>query len=173
MADLEQLIQQGESIKDKKLKLFGMRVSGASIMGLFALLSTLVGSLYGGFLLYQKVESLASLDLGSITSQMLKTEAAVTRIEEHANSIKIELKKDMTDLRSGQWNLESKVDGKLQSIDTRLTAFETKLDSKLQSVDTKLISYDTKLDRFELKVEKTKTDLEKRIQQSLDNPLAY
>jgi Skp family chaperone for outer membrane proteins len=173
MADLEQLIQQGESIKDKKLKLFGMRVSGASIMGLFALLSTIVGSLYGGFLLYQKVESLASLDLGSITSQMLKTEAAVTRIEEHANSIKIELKKDMTDLRSGQWNLESKVDGKLQSIDTRLTAFETKLDGKLQSVDTKLISYDTKLDRFELKVEKTKTDLEKRIQQSLDNPLAY
>jgi len=173
MADLEQLIQQGESIKDKKLKLFGMRVSGASIMGLFALLSTLVGSLYGGFLLYQKVESLASLDLGSISSQMLKTEAAVTRIEEHANSIKIELKKDMSDLRSGQWNLESKVDGKLQSIDTRLTAFETKLDSKLQSVDTKLISYDTKLDRFELKVEKTKTDLEKRIQQSLDNPLAY
>ena len=173
MADLEQLIQQGESIKDKKLKLFGLRVSGASIMGLFALLSTLVGSLYGGFLLYQKVESLASLDLGSISSQMLKTEAAVTRIEEHANSIKIELKKDMSDLRSGQWNLESKVDGKLQSIDTRLTAFETKLDSKLQSVDTKLISYDTKLDRFELKVEKTKTDLEKRIQQSLDNPLAY
>ena len=173
MADLEQLIQQGESIKDKKLKLFGMRVSGASIMGLFALLSTIVGSLYGGFLLYQKVESLASLDLGSITSQMLKTEAAVTRIEEHANSIKIELKKDMTDLRNGQWNLESKVDGKLQSIDTRLTAFETKLDGKLQSVDTKLISYDTKLDRFELKVEKTKTDLEKRIQQSLDNPLAY
>ena len=173
MADLEQLIQQGESIKDKKLKLFGLRVSGASIMGLFALLSTIIGSLYGGFLLYQKVESLASLDLGSITSQMLKTEAAVTRIEEHANSIKIELKKDMTDLRSGQWNLESKVDGKLQSIDTRLTAFETKLDGKLQSVDTKLISYDTKLDRFELKVEKTKTDLEKRIQQSLDNPLAY
>jgi Skp family chaperone for outer membrane proteins len=173
MADLEQLIQQGESIKDKKLKLFGMRVSGASIMGLFVLLSGVLGSLYGGFLLYQKVESLASLDLGSITSQMLKTEAAVTRIEEHANSIKIELKKDMTDLRNGQWNLESKVDGKLQSIDTRLTAFETKLDGKLQSVDTKLISYDTKLDRFELKVEKTKTDLEKRIQQSLDNPLAY
>ena len=173
MADLEQLIQQGEGLSNKKLKLFGLRVSGASIMGLFVLLSGVLGSLYGGFLLYQKVESLASLDLGSITSQMLKTEAAVTRIEEHANSIKIELKKDMTDLRSGQWNLESKVDGKLQSIDTRLTAFETKLDGKLQSVDTKLISYDTKLDRFELKVEKTKTDLEKRIQQSLDNPLAY
>jgi Skp family chaperone for outer membrane proteins len=173
MADLEQLIQQGEGLSNKKLKLFGLRVSGASIMGLFVLLSGVLGSLYGGFLLYQKVESLAELDLGAISSQMSKTSAEVLRIEEHANAIKIEIKKDVSDLRQSQWNLESKVDGKLQSIDTRLTAFETKLDGKLQSVDTKLISYDTKLDRFELKVEKTKTDLEKRIQQSLDNPLAY
>ena len=154
MADLEELIRQGEGIKDKKLKLFGLRVSGASIMGLLALLSTLVGGLYGGFLLYQKVESLAALDLGDISSSMAKTSAEVLRIEEHANSIKIELKKDMTDLRNSQWNLESKVDGKLQSVDVKLT------------------SYDTKLDRFEIKVDKTKEDMNKQIQQALNNPLA-
>jgi len=123
-------------------------------MALFALISTILGSLYGGFLLYQKVEALASLDLGDISSQMKKTSADVMRIEEHANTIKLELKKDMTDLRNSQWNLESKVDGKLQSVDTKLT------------------NYDTKLDRFEIKVDKTKTDMEKRIQESLDNPLA-
>jgi len=154
MADLEKLIQQGEGLSNKKLKLFGLRVSGASIMGLFALLSTLLGAMYGGFLMYQKVESLAALDLGDISAAMQKTSNEVLRIEEHANSIKIELKKDMTDLRNSQWNLESKVD------------------TKLQSVDTKLTNYDTKLDRFEIKVEKTKTDMEKRIQESLDNPLA-
>jgi hypothetical protein len=121
---------------------------------LFALISTLVGGLYGGFLLYQKVESLANLDLGAISSQMKKTSAEVIRIEEHANTIKIELKKDMTDLRNSQWNLESKVDGKLQSVDTKLT------------------NYDTKLDRFEIKLENTKEALMKRIQQSLDNPLS-
>ena len=155
MADLEQLIQQSEGLSNKKLKLFGLRVSGASIMGLFALISTLVGAMYGGFLLYQKVESLAELDLGAISSQMSKTSAEVLRIEEHANAIKIELKKDMTDLRNSQWNLESKVDGKLQSVDTKLT------------------NYDSKLDRFEIKVDKTKSDLENRIQISLDNPLAF
>ena len=154
MADLEELIQRGEGVKNKKLKLFGLRISGASIMGLLALLSTILGSLYGGFLMYQKVESLAALDLGDISAAMQKTSNEVLRIEEHANSIKIELKKDMTDLRNSQWNLESKVD------------------TKLQSVDTKLTNYDTKLDRFEIKVEKTKTDMEKRIQESLDNPLA-
>ena len=152
--DLEDIVKQGEGLSSKKMKVGGFKFSGASIAGLFALISTLVGGLYGGFLLYQKVESLAALDLGDISSSMAKTSAEVLRIEEHANSIKIELKKDMTDLRNSQWNLESKVDGKLQSVDTKLT------------------NYDTKLDRFEIKVEKTKEDLMKRIQQSLDNPLS-
>jgi hypothetical protein len=153
MADLEELISKSEEIKGKKLKLFGLKVSGTSI-ATFALISTILGSLYGGLLMYQKVEGIANLDLDSIAGQMKKTSAEVLRIEEHADAIKIELKKDMTDLRNSQWNLESKVD------------------TKLQSVDTKLTNYDTKLDRFEIKVEKTKTDIEKRIQESLDNPLA-
>ena len=152
--DLEDIVKQGEGLSGKKMKVGGFKFSGASIMGLFALISTLLGALYGGFLMYQKVESLANLDLGAISSQMKKTSADVIRIEEHANTIKLELKKDMTDLRNSQWNLESKVDGKLQSVDTKLT------------------NYDTKLDRFEIKVDKTKEDLLKRIQQSLDNPLA-
>ena len=154
MPDLEELIQQGEGIKDKKLKMFGVRVSGTSIVAALAFISTIVGTLYGGFLMYQKVEGIANLDLGAISSQMAKTSSEVLRIEEHADAIKIELKKDMTDLRNSQWNLESKVD------------------TKLQSVDTKLTNYDTKLDRFEIKVEKTKEDINKRIQESLDNPLA-
>lgn len=154
MADLEDIVKKGEGLSDKKVKVGGLKLSGASIMGLFALISTVIGSLYGGFLLYQKVESLANLDLGAISSSMKKTSDDVIRIEEHANAIKIELKKDMTDLRNAQWNLESKVD------------------TKLQSVDTKLTNYDTKLDRFEIKVDKTKEDLMDRIQKSLDNPLA-
>ena len=154
MDDLEKKIKEVEDLPNKQIKVKGFKFSWASIMVLFALLSTLIGTMYGGFLLYQKVESLANLDLGAISSQMKKTSADVIRIEEHANSIKIELKKDMTDLRNSQWNLESKVD------------------TKLQSVDTKLTNYDTKLDRFEIKVEATKESLMKRIQQSLDNPLA-
>ena len=154
MADLEDIVRQGEGLKDKKLRIFGIKLSGASIVGALAFISTIVGTLYGGFLMYQKVEGIANLDLDAIAGQMSKTSADVIRIEEHANAIKIELKKDMTDLRNAQWNLESKVDGKLQSVDTKLT------------------NYDTKLDRFEVKVEKTKIDMENRIQESLDNPLA-
>ena len=154
MDDLEKKIKEVEDLPNKQIKVKGFKFSGASIMALFALISTILGSLYGGFLLYQKVEALASLDLGDISSQMKKTSADVMRIEEHANTIKLELKKDMTDLRNSQWNLESKVDGKLQSVDTKLT------------------NYDTKLDRFEIKVEKVKADMNRQITEALNNPLA-
>jgi hypothetical protein len=152
--DLGDKVAEIEGLVDKRLKLGGLRFTYTSLVAALALVSTIVGSLYGGFLLYQKVEGLANLDLGAISSQMRKTSSEVLRIEEHANTIKLELKKDMTDLRNSQWNLESKVDGKLQSVDTKLT------------------NYDTKLDRFEIKVEKTEEKLMKRIQQSLDNPLS-
>jgi|TARA_R100000750_G_C2334521_1_gene91556 hypothetical protein len=152
--DLGEKVAEIEGLVDKRLKLGGLRFTYTQLVGALALLSTIVGSLYGGFLMYQKVEGIANLDLDAIAGQMAKTSSEVLRIEEHANAIKIELKKDMTDLRNSQWNLESKVD------------------IKLQSVDTKLTNYDTKLDRFEIKVEKTKEDLMKRIQQSLDNPLS-
>ena len=154
MADLGDKVSQVEGLVDKRLKLGGLRFTYTSLVGAFALISTIVGSLYGGFLMYQKVEGIANLDLGAISSQMSKTSAEVLRIEEHANSIKIELKKDMTDLRNSQWNLESKVDGKLQSVDTKLT------------------NYDTKLDRFEIKVDKVKEDMNKQITEALNNPLA-
>ena len=154
MADLGKKVAEIEGLVDKRLKIGSLRFTYTQLVGAFALLSTIVGSLYGGFLMYQKVEGIANLDLDSIAGQMKKTSADVLRIEEHANAIKIELKKDMTDLRNSQWNLESKVD------------------TKLQSVDTKLTSYDTKLDRLEIKVDKTKEDLMKRVQESLDNPLA-
>ena len=113
MDDLEKKIKEVEDLPNKQVKVKGFKFSGASIMALFALLSTIVGSLYGGFLLYQKVEALASLDLGDISSQMKKTSAEVLRIEEHANAIKIELKKDIKhnakDLRKAMNNINREI----------------------------------------------------------------
>ena len=112
MADLGEKVAQVEGLVDKRLSFMGIRFTYTSLVAAFALISTIIGTLYGGFLMYQKVEGIANLDLDAIAGQMAKTSADVIRIEEHANTIKIELKKDMTDLRNAQWNLESKVDGR-------------------------------------------------------------
>ena len=80
MADLEDIVRQGEGLKDRKLRIFGIKLSGASIVGALAFISTIVGTLYGGFLMYQKVEGIANLDLDAIAGQMSKTSADVIRI---------------------------------------------------------------------------------------------
>ena len=45
MADLEDKIKQVEDLPNKKMKVGGFKFSGASIMALFALISTILGSL--------------------------------------------------------------------------------------------------------------------------------
>ena len=154
MADLGKKVAQVECLVDKRLKFLGLRFTYTSLVAAFALISTIVGSLYGGFLLYQKVEGIANLDLGAIQSSMEATSADVLRVEEVAKEIKVELKEDLARLRTAQYNLENRIDSKLQSIDVRITTM------------------DNKLDKFDIQLDDTEEKLMKRIQQSLDNPLS-
>jgi len=153
MADLGDKVAEIEGLVDKRIKLGGLRFTYTQLVGAFALLSTIVGSLYGAFLMYQKVEGIANLDLGAIQSAMEKTSVDVLRVEEVAKDIKVELKEDLARLRTAQYNLENRIDSKLQSIDVRITTM------------------DNKLDKFDIQLDDTEEKLMKRIQQSLDNPL--
>ena len=89
--DLGDKVAEIEGLVDKRLKLGSLRFTYTQLVGAFALLSTIVGSLYGGFLMYQKVEGIANLDLGAIQSAMTSTSADVLRVEEVAKEIKISL----------------------------------------------------------------------------------
>jgi hypothetical protein len=151
--DLGDKVAEIEGLVDKRIKIGSFRFTYTQLVGAFALLGSILGSLYGGFLMYQKVESLASLDLGAISSQMKKTSADVLRVEEVAKEIKVELKEDLARLRTSSYNLENRIDTKLQSIDVRITTM------------------DNKLDKFDIQLDATEEKLMKRIQQSLDNPL--
>ena len=152
--DLGEKVAEIEGLVDKRLKLGSLRFTYTQLVGAFALLSTIVGSLYGGFLMYQKVEGIANLDLGAIQASMEATSADVLRVEEVAKEIKVELKEDLARLRTAQYNLENRLDTKLQSVDVRITTM------------------DNKLDKFDIQMDDMEEKLMKRIQQSLDNPLA-
>ena len=151
--DLGDKIAEIEGLVDKRIKIGSLRFTYTQLVGAFALLGSLLGTLYGGFLLYQKVEALSSLDLGAISSSMASTSADVLRVEEVAKEIKVELKEDSARLRTSSYNLENRIDTKLQSIDVRITTM------------------DNKLDKFDIQLDATEEKLMKRIQQSLDNPL--
>ena len=152
--DLGDKVAEIEGLVDKRLKIGSLRFTYTKLVGAFALLSTIVGSLYAGFTMYQRLESLATLDLDAVASQMAKTSADVLRVEEVASDIKVELKEDLARLRTSSYNLENRIDSKLQSVDVRITTM------------------DNKLDKFDIQLDTTEEKLMKRIQQSLDNPLS-
>ena len=159
--DLGDKVAEIEGLVDKRLKIGSLRFTYTQLVGAFALLSSIVGALYAGFTMFQRLESLATLDLDAVALQMAKTSADVLRVEEVASDIKVELKEDLARLRTSSYNLESRIDSKLQSVDVRITTMDNKLDK-----------FSIKLDVYDEKIEKTEEKLMKRIQQSLDNPLS-
>ncbi len=152
--DLGDKVAEIEGLVDKRLKIGSLRFTYTQLVGAFALLSSIVGALYAGFTMFQRLESLATLDLDAVASQMAKTSADVLRVEEVASDIKVELKEDLARLRTSSYNLENRIDSKLQSVDVRITTM------------------DNKLDKFDIQLDTTEEKLMKRIQQSLDNPLS-
>ena len=163
--DLGQSLEDLENLKDKGVRIAGIRMTPASVMGLLALVGSILGALYGGLITYQKVEALAELDLDSIAAQMEKTSEDLERIKADVLVIKDDLKQDVRDIEKNLDYVEGKVDGRLQSFDEKVLALETK-------VDRKLTSFDTKIDRLDNKLTEQKIELEDTLQKALDNPLA-
>lgn len=141
--ELENIEEGVENLKNKEFKLFGIKMTPMTIGAAFAGLSTVIGALYAGFVMYQKVEEIASLDLGSYEQQMNDT----------SNRIEIQGKL----LESIEQNLR----------DTKQLTYDIE-----KRVNDKVVYFEAKIDKFENKVDKTKEELEEQLQKALDNPLA-
>jgi len=163
--DLGQSLENFENLKDKGVRIAGIRMTPSSVMGLLALVGAVLGALYGGLITYQKVEALAELDLDSIAAQMQKTSEDLERIKEDTLVIKDDLKADVRDIEKNLDYVEGKVDGRLQAFDEKVLALENK-------VDNKLTKFEQKMDRIEDKLDEQKIELEDKLQKALDNPLA-
>ena len=108
-----------------------------------AMVSTVIGMLWGGFQIWLKVEELASLDIGAYQAQMEQTD---NKIENQAKLLE-SIEQNLRDTKQLTYDIEKRV-------------------------NDKVVYFEGKMDKFENKVEETKTELEERIQKALDNPLA-
>ena len=71
-----------ESLADREVKAGGVKLTASSVLAIIAFLSTVIGGLYGGFTLYQKIEEVAGLDLTAYQQQMDVMDAKVSGISE-------------------------------------------------------------------------------------------
>ena len=143
MADLGDKLDEIEGLKDKQFKVFGLRMTLTTLGMAIAGIGSVLGALYGGFVTYQKVEEIASLDLGAYAAQMEQTSNKIETQERLLESIE----QNLRDAKQLTYDIEKRV-------------------------NDKIIRFEDKMDKFEAKVEDTKAELEDKLQKALDNPLS-
>jgi len=143
MTDLGEKLDDIEGLADKRLSVGGLRFTPTQLGLALGLVSSVVGALYGGFVMYQKVEEIASLDLGAYAQQMQQTSDKIETQEKLLDSIE----QNLRDAKQLTYDIEKRV-------------------------NDKVVYFEGKMDKFESKVDATKAELEDKIQKALDNPLA-
>ena len=141
--ELENIEEGIENLKNKELKLFGIKMTPTTIGMAIAALGSVLGALYGGFTMYQKVEKIANLDVGAYEQQMQLIDQKIDNQQKLLESIE----QNLRDTKQLTYDIEKRV-------------------------NDKVVYFEGKMDKFENKVEKTQKDLEDKIQKALDNPLA-
>jgi len=141
--DLGEELDKLEGLKDKKFNVLGVSMTPTTLSMAVAGLGSVIGMLYAGFTMYQKIEEVASLDIGAFEQRM-------------------ELINDKID---NQEKLLTSIEGNLR--DTKQQVYDIE-----KRVNNKVIYFEGKMDKFEAKVEKQKADLEDQLQKALNNPLS-
>ena len=184
--NLSDELENLESLKEKKFRIFGIKVSFVSVTTLLAIIGSIVGALYGGFLMYQKVEEVAGLDVGAFEQRMDVIETKLEEAVDYTRDIKNDLKNDIIRIEKQSDKTEDIVKDTEDDVNARLrqiekdvfdmieTAegrFETKRDTLQgdyeQKADRLLKDYDEKADRLNTNVESDMNKLELDIKQEM------
>lgn len=134
---------------------------GARIAAL-GVISSLLGTMYGGFLIWQKVEALASLDLDAVQGDIAQIQIDLQKNNDYTRDIKNGLRDDILRIEKVTDRVEDDVNG---------------LEDKIRNlIDDAEIRFETKREQLRMSQSADMKELEdklnKRIQLALDNPLA-
>ena len=167
--DTTKIADNIDGLADREFKTGGMKLSFGSIMAIFAFLSTVVGGLYGGFVLYQKIESVAGLDLEEYQLQMDVMDAKVTGISEKVEE-SVEYSRDIKNgLRSDILSIEKQTD----RVEDMVRESEDKV---RKMIDDSEVRFENQRERVRVSQSGSMKELEDKLmdklQRALDNPLA-
>lgn len=158
------------------LEFAGVKFTGGKLVVVATALTTLVGSLYGAFEVYkdymdmkEQIQSYVAPDLSGFQEQlsvlnerMVTAETSVSEALDYARDIK-------NDLRDDILRIEKVVD----RVEDQADEIETNVKDTIDIADQR---FDTKRDQLATETDRKLADLEKRlndkVQQALDNPLA-
>ena len=158
-----------ESLADREVKAGGVKLTASSVLAIIAFLSTVIGGLYGGFTLYQKIEEVAGLDLTAYQQQMDVMDAKVSGISE-----KVEESVEYTrDIKNGLKDDLLRVEQQTDRVEDMVRDNEDKV---RKMIDDAEVRFENQRERVRVSQSSAMKELEDRLvsklQRALDNPLA-
>ena len=178
--DLSEELENLEKLKDKGFTVLGIRMTPAAITAAFALLSTVIGTLYGGFMMYQKIEEVAGLDLGAYQQQMEVMNAKVDGVTETidaklsgVNSKVQEAVDYARDIKNGLRDDILRIEQQTDRIEDTVRNTEDKVRTMIDDAE---VRFETRREQLRMSqaadLKELEDRLNNRVQQALDNPLA-
>jgi DNA-binding ferritin-like protein len=170
---LENFEDEIENLKNTKFTLFGIAMTPTTIGAAFALIGTILGTLYGGFETYKAFQEMAEklevLDIDAVEARNVAIERKLDDAIDYTRDIKNSLKDDIIRIEQVTERTSNRVKTVQDEIDQRLRLLsdinrETEKDVRDTMRDTE--------NRIESKMEKLDKDLRDTLQKALDNPLA-
>lgn len=167
--DTTKIASDIDGLADRQIKAGGMKLTAGSIMAIFAFLSTIVGGLYGGFVLYQKIEAVAGLDIEAYQQNMNVMDAKITGISE-----KVEESVEYTrDIKNGLKDDILRIEQQTDRIEDMVRKSEDKVRSMIDDAE---VRFENQRERVRVSQSGSMKELEERLmdklQRALDNPLA-
>jgi type II secretory pathway pseudopilin PulG len=158
-----------DKLADKEIKAGGVKLTASSVLAILAFLSTVVGGLYGGFTLYQKIEEVAGLDLTAYQQQMDVMDAKVSGISE-----KVEESVEYTrDIKNGLKDDLLRIEQQTDRVEDMVRDNEDKV---RKMIDDAEVRFENQRERVRVSQTSSMKELEDRLnaklQRALDNPLA-
>ena len=171
-----------ENLKNKEFRIFGIKVTFMTVSALLAVIGSVIGALYGGFLMYQKVEQAIEFveqqeeyesKIADFTQRMEIMENQLSETVEYARDIKNDLRDDLVRMEKIIDQVEDDVKDVEGDVRETIQNAEERFENKRDALQN---DYDEARDRLQTNTERELKDLEdrlnKRLQRALDNPLA-
>jgi DNA anti-recombination protein RmuC len=181
---IENFEQEVENLKNTKMKLFGITMTPTTIGALFAIITTVIGSLYGAFQVYNDYmgmkEIVQNINVDAIKAEneqvVLKLNESLLRIEEgteYTRDIKQGLRDDLLNIEKQVDRMEDELRKSENDIRKIVQNAEERFENKRDSLQN---DYDKKAgalrDTTDQKIKDLESRLNSRLQKALDNPLA-
>lgn len=185
--EIEKFEEEVENLKNARMKIFGITMTPTTIGAAFAIISSIIGGLYGAFQVYDDYmgmkEIIANIDTDAIAARNDIIETKLNDAIDYTRDIKDGIREDLIKLEGHIDRLEDKVDNS----ENRIRNTQTEIDSTLRTLrdennqmqkdvtaslrEVEGVQRETEKDlRDQMKT--LERDLNEKIQEALDNPLS-